>query len=147
MKFQRKRREKVDITLISMIDVLFVLLLFFMISTTFNKHSRLKINLPEAKGTEVEKEPKNVTVEIDAKGTYVVVDSEGKSRQLPNQSREVLTIELSRVAQQAADLPFVIKADGNTPNKSVMMVLDIAGQVGFNHISFPTQEPESAVEE
>ncbi len=141
MRFQRKRRERVDITLISMIDVLFVLLLFFMISTTFNKHTQLNIRLPEAKGSEAEQNPKNITVEIDAKGVYNVIASDGQSRILPNQNRETLSIELSKHAYQTKDLPFIIKADGNTPNKAVMTVLDVAGQLGFSHISFPTQEP------
>ncbi|MEQ1545716.1 biopolymer transporter ExbD [Methyloglobulus sp.] len=143
MRFQRKRRERVDITLISMIDVLFVLLLFFMVSTTFDRHTELKINLPEAKGSEAEDHPKNITMEIDAKGVYNLVASDGQSHILPDQNRETLTRELLKLAYQAKDLPFIIKANDNTPNKAVMTVLDVAGQVGFSHITFPTQEPKT----
>ncbi|MGZ8192953.1 MAG: ExbD/TolR family protein, partial [Methylobacter sp.] len=61
MNFRRKKREKLDITLISMIDVLFVLLLFFMVSTTFNRNTEVNIKLPEAEGAEAEEHPKMVT--------------------------------------------------------------------------------------
>jgi biopolymer transport protein ExbD len=145
MKFQRKRRERVDITLISMIDVLFVLLLFFMVSTTFNRHTEVKIKLPEASGEEVESNPKSVNVTIDAKGVYfLMAGTEGQSRRLPDQNRETLTRELSRLSHEEKDLPFIISADAKTPHQSVMTVLDVAGQAGFNHITFATQEPEGS---
>ncbi len=143
MKFKRKRREKVDITLISMIDVLFVLLLFFMVSTTFNRHTQLKINLPEAKGSASEDNPNAITIEIDAKGVYNLILSDGQSHLLPDKSRETLTHELSKLVYQSKDLPFVIMADDDTPHKAVITVLDIAGQVGFSNITFPTKEPEA----
>jgi biopolymer transport protein ExbD len=143
MKFRRKKREKVDITLISMIDVLFVLLLFFMVSTTFNRHTEVKIKLPEASGAEAENHPKNVTVIIDAKGDYYLTGSDDQSRKLPDQSRETLMRELPRLAAQAKDIPFIISADAKTPHQSVMTVLDVAGQVGFSHITFATQEPKT----
>lgn len=143
MKFQRKRREKVDITLISMIDVLFVLLLFFMVSTTFNRHTEVKIKLPEASGEEVERNPKSVNVTIDEKGVYfLMAGSDAQSRRLPDQNRETLGRELSRLSAEEKDLPFIISADSKTPHQAVMTVLDVAGQVGFNHITFATQEPE-----
>jgi biopolymer transport protein ExbD len=145
MKFQRKRRERVDITLISMIDVLFVLLLFFMVSTTFNRHTEVKIKLPEASGEEVESNPKSVNVTIDAKGVYfLMAGNEAQSRRLPDQNRETLTRELSRLSHEEKDLPFIISADAKTPHQSVMTVLDVAGQAGFNHITFATQEPEGS---
>lgn len=147
MKFQRKRRERVDITLISMIDVLFVLLLFFMVSTTFNRHTEVKIKLPEASGEEAESNPKSVNVTIDAKGVYfLMAGNEGQSRRLPDQNRETLTRELSRLSPEEKDLPFIISADAKTPHQSVMTVLDVAGQAGFNHITFATEEPEGTEE-
>ncbi len=147
MKFQRKRREKVDITLISMIDVLFVLLLFFMVSTTFNRHTEVKIKLPEANGKEADNHPKSVNVTIDEKGVYFLMNGkEGQSRRLPDQKRETLMRELARLSQEEKELPFIISADAKTPHQSVMTVLDVAGQVGFDHITFATQEPEGAEE-
>ena len=147
MKFQRKRRERVDITLISMIDVLFVLLLFFMVSTTFNRHTEVKIKLPQASGEEVESNPKSVNVTIDEKGVFfLMAGNESQSRRLPDQNRETLARELSRLSAEEKDLPFIISADAKTPHQAVMTVLDVAGQVGFNHITFATQEPEGTDE-
>jgi biopolymer transport protein ExbD len=126
-----------------MIDVLFVLLLFFMVSTTFNRHTGVKIKLPDANGAEAENFPKSVTVTIDAKGEYYVMGDNEESRKIPDQNRETLGRELSRYASQNNELPFIINADAKTPHQSVMTVLDVAGQIGFNHITFAAQEPEA----
>lgn len=141
MKFQRKKRENVDITLISMIDVLFVLLLFFMVSTSFNQHTEVNIKLPEAEGSAAEEHSKTVSLMIDADGIYSLVGDDGLSHQLIDQSRAGLKQELSRLAENSKDVPFIINADDKTPNKAVMTALDIAGQVGFSHITFATLHP------
>lgn len=141
MKFQRKKRENVDITLISMIDVLFVLLLFFMVSTTFNKNTEVNIKLPEAEGTEATEHPKTVTLVIDADGIYSLVGEDGLPHQLIDQSRSGLKQELNKLAEQAKDLPFIINADEKAPFKAVMAVMDITGQEGFSHITFETLHP------
>lgn len=141
MKFQRRKREKVDISITSMIDVVFLLLIFFMVTTSFSRQTELKINLPEAKGAESGDYPKTVTLEIDAKGTYNLIASDGASQRIPpGDNRQALTSAIARQAVQAKDVPFIIKADDNTPNKAVMMALDVAGANGFNHISFATSE-------
>ncbi|MFZ2403498.1 MAG: biopolymer transporter ExbD [Methylobacter sp.] len=141
MKFQRKKRENVDITLISMIDVLFVLLLFFMVSTTFSQHTEVNIKLPEAEGTEAEEHPKTVSLVIDADGIYSLIGDDGQPHQLTDQNRAGLKQELSKLAENSKDVPFIINADDKTPNKAVMTALDIAGQVGFSHITFATLHP------
>ncbi|MGZ8174178.1 MULTISPECIES: ExbD/TolR family protein [Methylobacter] len=141
MKFQRKKRENVDITLISMIDVLFVLLLFFMVSTSFNQHTEVNIKLPEAEGSAAEEHPKTVSLMIDADGIYSLVGDDGLSHQLIDQNRAGLKQELSKLAENSKDVPFIINADDKTPNKAVMTALDIAGQVGFSHITFATLHP------
>ncbi len=141
MKFQRRKKEKIDISITSMIDVVFLLLIFFMVTTSFSRQTELKINLPEAKGSEAEEAPKSITLEIDAKGTYNLINSDGMSRRIASdQSREGLSRELAGLGGEFRDLPFVIKADDNTPNKSVMTALDVAGEKGFKHISFATSE-------
>jgi biopolymer transport protein ExbD len=143
MKFQRKKREKVDITLISMIDVLFVLLLFFMVSTTFNRHTEVKIKLPEADGAEAEQYPKMVTLTIDADGTYYLTGDDGLPHELVNQQLETLKQELIKLAVQAKDLPFIINADGKTPHQAVITALEAAGDAGFSHITFSAQHPKT----
>ena len=141
MKFQRKKRENVDITLVSMIDVLFVLLLFFMVSTTFSQHTEVNIKLPEAEGTESQEHPKTVTLVIDADGIYSLVGEDGSPHRLNDQTRAGLKQELSQLPDQSKALPFIINADDKTPNKAVMTALDVAGLAGFSHITFATLHP------
>ena len=143
MNFRRKKREKIDITLISMIDVLFVLLLFFMVSTTFNRHTEVKIKLPEADGAEAEQYPKMVTLTIDADGTYYLTGDDGLPHELVNQQLEGLKQELLKLAEQSKDQPFIINADGKTPHQAVITALEAAGDAGFNHITFAAQHPKT----
>jgi biopolymer transport protein ExbD len=143
MKFQRKKREKVDITLISLIDVLFVLLLFFMVSTTFNRQTQVKIKLPEADTADAEANPKMVTLVIDADGVYYLNGEDGLPHELVNQQKETLEQELRKLAAQSKDLPFIIKADGQTPHQAVIKALEAAGTAGFSHITFAAQRPKT----
>ena len=143
MNFRRKKREKIDITLISMIDVLFVLLLFFMVSTTFNRHTEVKIKLPEADGAEAEHYPKTVTLTIDADGTYYLDGNDGLPHKLVDQQLETLKQELLKLAEQAKDQPFIINADGKTPHQAVITALEAAGDAGFSHITFAAQHPKT----
>jgi biopolymer transport protein ExbD len=124
-----------------MIDVLFVLLLFFMVSTSFNQHTEVNIKLPEAEGSAAEEHPKTVSLIIDADGIYSLIGDDGLPHQLINQNRAGLKQELSKLAVQSKDIPFIINADDKTPNKAVMTALDIAGQAGFSHITFATLHP------
>jgi biopolymer transport protein ExbD len=140
MKFRRKSREKLDITLISMIDVVFVLLLFFVVSTRFNNQSGISIQLPEAAGEQTQGQPKMVTLLISAQGHYMLENEEGTAEELPDQKKETLLAELRTRAATASQEPFIIKADDKTPHQYVITALDFAGQAGFTHITFATQE-------
>ncbi len=141
MKFQRRKKEKIDISITSMIDVVFLLLIFFMVTTSFTHQTLVKIKLPEADGAEIEEMPKSVVMDIDNKGNYYLTGSDGQSRLLVDQRKETLIRELNRFADQAQNIPFIISADGNTPHKAVIAALDAAQQVGFSHASFATEEP------
>ena len=143
MKFQRKKKEKIDISMTSMIDVVFLLLIFFMVTTTFDRQTEVKITLPEAEGTDVEQHPKMVTLTIDADGVYYLKGEDGLSHELADQTRETLKQELGKLAEHSKQLPFVINTDGKTPSEAVLKVLDIASQAGFNHITFSTLYPAS----
>ena len=139
MNFRRKKREKLDITLISMIDVLFVLLLFFMVSTTFNRNTEVKITLPEADGAETEQNPKMITLTIDANGAYFLKGDDGLPHELVNKQLETLKQELLKVAEHSKDQPFIINADGKTPHQAVITALEAADDAGFSHVTFATQ--------
>lgn len=140
MKFRRKPKEKLDITLISMIDVVFVLLLFFVVSTRFNKQSGISIQLPEAAGEQTAEQPKQVNLIINAEGQYFIENEYGEPEQLADQKKEILLAELRKRAETSAQEPFIIKADDKTPHQYVITALDFAGQAGFTHITFATQE-------
>lgn len=144
MNFHRKKREKLEISITPMIDVVFLLLIFFMVTTTFNKETALNIKLPQAEGEEPEQQPKVINLTIDAQGTYYLSGDDGLPRELVNQKKETLKGELQKLAVVSLNLPFIINADAKTPHEAVIRALDIAGQVGFKRITFAairTQNP------
>ena len=141
MRFQRKKRQPIDITLISMIDVLFVLLLFFMVSTTFNRNTQVKIKLPEANGAAAETPIKMVTLTIDANGAYILTGEDNKAQPLANQKIETLKQALHGLSSNKTDVPFIINADGKTPHQAVVTALEAASQEGFTQITFAAQKP------
>jgi len=142
MEFRRKKRAPVEIGLIPMIDVLLVLLFFFMVATTFRHHTNLKINLPEASGEEREQAGKAINLFIDADGKYAIAGEDGKSQPLAEQSLQSLKDALTAFSGDAKQLPFIISADGKTPHQAVVGALDVANQLGFNHVTFAINPPE-----
>lgn len=142
MQFRRKKRASVDIGLIPMIDVLLVLLFFFMIATTFRHHTDLKINLPEADGSEIQAQNKAINLFIDAKGKYALAGENGKVQTLPQQTLEALKSSLQSFDAEARQLPLIISADAQTPHQAVVSALDAANQVGFHHATFAINPPE-----
>jgi len=139
MNFSRRNRQPLEITLTPMIDVVFLLLIFFMVTTTFNQQTELKINLPEAKGMEAGKEPKKIILTINAEGLYFINGDDGLPHQLVNQKQETLKRALIQTAGNSRLMPFIISADGKTPHQAVVTALDVASQVGFKHITFATK--------
>jgi biopolymer transport protein ExbD len=135
MEFRRKTRQPVDIGLIPMIDVLLVLLFFFMVATTFKHSSNLKINLPEA-SSEVQTHAKAINLFIDAKGVYALADENGKYLPLPSQDIAGLKATLQQLPDSARKLLLILNADGMTPHQFVISALDAANQQGFNQITF-----------
>ncbi len=142
MQFRRKKRAPVEIGLIPMIDVLLVLLFFFMVATTFRHHTHLKINLPEAGGQDVDQASKALNLFIDAEGKYALAGEDGKVQPLPEQSLSQLKQALAAFSSESKQLPFIISADGKTPHQAVVSALDVANQLGFNHVTFAINPPE-----
>jgi len=142
MDFRRKKRAPVEIGLIPMIDVLLVLLFFFMIATTFRHHTDLKINLPEAGGEEAEPAGKSINLFIDAEGKYAIAGEAGKVQPLADQTLASLKDALTKFSADSRRLPFIINADGKTPHQAVVSALDVASQLGFHHVTFAINPPE-----
>lgn len=140
MKLRRQKRKLDDINITPLIDVVFLLLIFFMVSTTFTKETRLAVELPDAQGEESkEKTPEGIEVLIDSSGAYAV-----NGQLLVNRKIETLMAALQQVAGTNLELPVVISADGKAPHSSVIMVMDAAGRLGFTRLSFAAQEPQES---
>lgn len=143
MNFHRNKRPPLEITLTPMIDVVFLLLIFFMVTTTFTRETGLNINLPEAKGDEVPDENKAITLLIDHEGNYFISTSDEMEGKLVDPKVTTLKRELIKAMGNRPETPFVISADGKASHHVVIKALDIASQVGFKHIAFATKEPEA----
>ncbi|MBS4151112.1 ExbD/TolR family protein [Stutzerimonas balearica] len=141
MKFRRKPRENVDIGLAPLIDVVFILLLFFVVTTTFTRETQLKVDLPEAaSGTPPQQtEVKQLEVVIDIEGNYSL---NGKA--LLKSDLDALMAALSKESGGDNSLPLIISADGKTPHQAVITAMDAAGKLGFAHLRITTVEPQAA---
>lgn len=140
MKFQRQRREEVNVNLTPLIDVVFLLLIFFMVSTTFTKETHLEVDLPEAaEATQIEEFPLVVDILISADGTYSV-----NGQPLINTQAETLRIAVRKVLGDQANSeqkpPLIVTADAKTPHQFVVTAMDVAGQLGFDKLSITTQQ-------
>lgn len=136
MKFARARREELSINLTPLIDVVFLLLIFFMITTTFTRDSQLEINLPEASaGESVSEEQRQIEVMISAEGLYSI-----NGQHLVNTQPLTLRRAILELAEERRDLPFIITADAVTPHQAVVTAMDVAGQLGFSRLSITTQD-------
>jgi biopolymer transport protein ExbD len=130
MNFRPRRRDTPELNLIPMIDVLIVLLIFLVLTTTFSREAELQINLPEATGT-APGETRGIEVIVDARGRLVV-----NGRELVNSEPETVKNALREAAGDSQDPLIVIDADRNATHQSVMTVLDAAEQAGFKHVTF-----------
>lgn len=137
MKFRRKPRENVEINLASLIDVVFILLLFFVVTTTFTRETQLKVDLPEAaSGTPPEESTlKQLEVLIGADGSYSL-----NGQALMKNDLSGLMAALGKESAGDNSLPLVISADAKTPHQAVITAMDAAGKLGFAHLRITTVE-------
>jgi len=141
VKFRRKPRENVEINLASLIDVVFILLLFFVVTTTFTRESQLKVELPEASsGTPPEaSEVKQLEIIIGADSSYLL---NGQSLLRPD--LEGLMAALQKESEGDNSLPLIISADGKAPHQAVITAMDAAGKLGFARLRITTVEQPTA---
>lgn len=132
------KEESVEVNLTPLIDVVFLLLIFFMVSTTFDRHARLKVTLPESSTKATQQQDAPLILSIDAKGNYFLND-----RQVINQSLDTLKQAMRKtIGDDAAikDASLVLRADANTPHQSVVRAMDAASQLGLTRLSIATVE-------
>ena len=138
MKFRRQRRDELGINLTPLIDVVFLLLIFFMVTTTFSRNTNLLINLPEATGEMAEQEAVSVEILIAENGNYSV-----NGRQLMNNQIETLMRTVTEVSGGDVNIPLIITADANTSHQSVVTAMDAVAQLGFSSLNIATREPDT----
>lgn len=126
-----------SVNLTPLIDMVFLLLIFFMVSTTFTKETHLALRLPEADGQISENEAEQIEVIVTAQGQYSI-----NGQTLVNNRLDTLMKGLEEVAGKRRDLPMIITADANATHQSVMRAMDAAGQMGFAKLSLTAQLPE-----
>lgn len=141
MKFRRKPRENVEINLASLLDVVFILLLFFVVSTTFNREAQLKIELPEAETAEVTQDnpPRQLEITIAADGSYAL-----NGQSLVKSDMATLSSALQKESEGDSSLPLVISADARTPHQAVITAMDAAGKLGFSRLRISTVDAQPA---
>lgn len=136
MNFKRKNNEEFDLNLTPLIDVVFLLLIFFMVTTTFDREAQLKIELPQASG-EHKKAVESLEVSIDAKSRFFI-----NQKEVVNSGLATIKKALKQAAGDQKNPPLLISADGQATHQSVIRVLDAAGQLGFVNITFAANEPQ-----
>lgn len=137
MAKRRRGRHEANVELTPLIDVVFLLLIFFMVSTTFIRETQLKINLPESSGELQEVDPGTIEIVVDRRGDYAVND-----RLLVNSEKTTLVRALREVMDDSNPSPLVvITADAMAAHQSVVRAMDAAGTVGLTRVSITTQQP------
>ena len=135
MNFRRGLgREEPEINLIPMIDVLLVILIFMMVTTSYAKYSELQINLPQAGGEAMATQVKPITIAVDASEHYSI-----NNQSLTYTGLDTLAAALKNAAGAQTDPTIVINADAKTPHQAVINVMEAARLAGFGRITFTTQ--------
>jgi biopolymer transport protein ExbD len=134
MKFSRRRLEEPEINLIPFIDVLLVVLIFLMLSTTYSRFTELQINLPAAEADKLRQRPSEIIVAVASDGRYAV-----NRKPVDGRSVELLTSELVNAAAGRSDTVVIISADAMAAHQSVVNVLDAARRAGLSRLTFAAQ--------
>jgi biopolymer transport protein ExbD len=134
MNFRHNRSEEPEINLIPFIDVLLVVLIFLMLTTTYSKFTELKVNLPVADAEKLHDNPREIVVAVSSEGRYAI-----NKKQIDSRSVAVLSAELSGAAGGAKDPVVVVSADANAAHQSVINVMDAARRAGLSRLTFATQ--------
>ncbi len=142
MRLQHHSTEEPTVDLTSLIDVVFLLLIFFMVSTTFERQALLKVDLPEASVVEDRTElPDTLELVIDSSGRMYLND-----RQLVNSEERTLRAAIEEAVGEDRSIPLVLRADRLTPHHHVVTAMDVAAQLGFSNLSIATDRSDGSAE-
>lgn len=134
MDFSSGREDNVEINVTSLIDVVLLLLIFFMVSTTFLNPAHINLTLPQAVSGEQQDPPKAIEVTVDGEGRYYV-----NGQALVNAQVDTLKSSMAEAAKDAKEPPVIVHADAKATHQAVVNVLDVARQLGLLKISFATE--------
>ena len=134
LNFRRRKAEEPEINLIPFIDVLLVILIFLMLSTTYSKFTELQVTLPVADADKLRDHPREIIVAIAADGRYAI-----NRKALEGRGVELLAAELGAAAEGSKDAMIIISADANAAHQSVINVMDAARRAGLPRLTFATQ--------
>lgn len=139
MRLRKPRRDEPEVNLLPLIDVVFLLLIFFMISTTFQREAQLRVDLPQASQEPSEVKPQTLELTINANGDYFL-----DQRQVLNNEAGTLKRALQQWlrAQALETAPVIVRADGRVSHQAVVTAMDVLGQLGLARISLATVQSE-----
>ena len=141
MNLRPRRREDPEVNITSLVDVVFLLLIFFMVSTTFHREAQLQVELPEASNEPTEVPEKVLEITINVNGDYFI-----NEQQVVNTAPETLRRAIVQVIGDRRDLPVIVRADARSPFQSVVTAMDVTGQLGLTQMSLATTQPPDASE-
>ena len=133
MNLHPRRLDEPNVNLTSLIDVVFLLLIFFMVSTSFTKESEMKISLPQAATDAPTSLDPTLEIIVTADGKYFLND-----RELINNDPATLRAAVSKEAGDERGMPITIRANGNTTHQSVVTAMDVVGRLGFSNLNIVT---------
>jgi biopolymer transport protein ExbD len=133
MNLQPSTPDEPEVNLTPLIDVVFLLLIFFMVSTTFEHQSRIQIELPEATAEATKPDDESLEIIIDAQGRFFIGEE-----QVVNTELNTLKGAISKTVGERESVPVIIRADAKTPHQAVITALDATSQLGLTRISLAT---------
>ena len=139
MNFRKRSAEEPEINLIPFIDVLLVILIFLMLTTTYSRFTELKVNLPLADSDAARKRPREIVVAVTPEGQYAV-----NRKLVEGRNVELLAAEMAAAAGGESDRMVIISADASAAHQSVINVMDAARRAGLSQLTFATQTQGSA---
>ena len=137
MRFKHRAvTDDIHVNLTPMIDCLLFILIFLLLSTSFNQYSRMNLTLPDAQGVPSKAYEHKIEVVVDAQGQYTL-----NGQRLNSQQSNALSHAIKQIANERRDLMFIIAADAKASHQDVIRVMDVAGQLGFVNINISTKVP------
>ena len=133
-----RAQEEPEINLVPLIDVILVLIIFFVVTTTFDARSVLKLQLPQANGEPSETSSKALSVLVNAEGRYFVQDREALRTDVKSLKRTIVEVAGEGANHESRKRPVLLRADARTPHQAVVTALDALGQLGFRKVNIAT---------